>query len=141
MRLTAATVENESWPGPAPSTTLTDDVQRVIATLPLDLKDLASTVGNVTSHGGKSRSELAPDVTNTLRQGISDLTDMVRYNHSAKEALDTLQHLYVLWTDGGALSEAQQQQAQSLFPFSFHVQGQLRVASGLSLQEAGFTMF
>ncbi|KAK8045662.1 hypothetical protein PG993_005686 [Apiospora rasikravindrae] len=113
----------------------------IIATVPLDLRHLTSAVGCPTAQDKISRSELAPDIADALRQGISNLTDIVRSKRSAKEALDTLQHPCSLWIDGGALTEAQQQQAQSLLPFLFHVQGQFRIASRMSLQEAGFTMF
>ncbi|KAK6858606.1 hypothetical protein PG995_005170 [Apiospora arundinis] len=143
MPLTAASLEDNgslAATAPAQSAMLADDVQHVIATVPLDLRDLANNLGSRVAKDKMSRSELAPDATDALRQGISDLTDMMRYNHSAKEALETLEHLYALWTNGSVPSEAQQQ-TQSLFPFSFHVQGQITIASGLSLQEAGFTMF
>ena len=102
---------------------LADDIQHMIATVPLDLRGLASTIGSPAAQGKISRSELAPDVTDGLRQGISDLADMVRYNHSAKEALETLEHLCALWT-ASAPSESQQQQAHNHFPFSFHVQNE-----------------
>ncbi|KAK7928674.1 hypothetical protein PG985_005672 [Apiospora marii] len=144
IHLTAATVEgNESLAATATaqSAMLTDDVQHVIATVPLDLRDLASAVGCLAAQGKMPRSKLASDVTDALRQGISDLTDMVPYNLSAKGALETLEYLCKLWTDGGAASEAQQQQAQSLSPFSSHVHRHVAFASGLSWQEAGFTMF
>ena len=144
MHLTIATVEgNESsaTTATAPSPMLNNDVQHVIATVPLNLQDLARAVGRQAARGKKSRSELAPDVTDALCQGISDLTHMMQSNCSAKEALDTLQYLYVLWTDGGSPTEAQQQQFQSFLPFSFHVQGKFNAASGISLQEAGFVMF
>ncbi|KAK8118374.1 uncharacterized protein PG998_003000 [Apiospora kogelbergensis] len=126
MHLTIATVkgnESSATTATAQSAMLTDDVQHVIATVPLNLQDLARAVGRLAAQGKISRSELAPDVTDALCQGISDLTDMMQSNCSAKEALDTLQHLYVLWTDGGGPTEAQQQQPQSLLSFSFHVQG------------------
>ncbi|KAK8045472.1 hypothetical protein PG993_005496 [Apiospora rasikravindrae] len=139
MHLTVASVkelESSAATATAQSAMLTNDVQHVIATAPLDLRDLASAVGSLAAQDEMPRSRLAPDVTDALRQGISHLTEMERYNHTAKEALDTLEHLCALWTDGGAHTEAQQQQqAQSFIAFSFHVQGQFRVASGISLRE------
>ncbi|KAK6858953.1 hypothetical protein PG995_004806 [Apiospora arundinis] len=143
MHLTITTVEgnkSSATTATAQSAMLTDDVQHVIATVPLNLQDLARAVGRQAAQGKISRSELAPDVTDALYQGISDLTDMMQSNCSTKEALDTLQHLYVLWTGGGP-TEAQQQQSQSLLSFSFHAQGKFNAASGMSLQEAGFIMF
>ncbi|KAK8121339.1 hypothetical protein PG999_005459 [Apiospora kogelbergensis] len=134
-------IERSAATATAQSAPLMGGVQHVIATAPLDLGDLASAIGSPAARDKTSRSKLAPEVTEALRQGISDLTGMVRYNHSAKEALDTLEHLCVLWFDSGAPAEAQQEQAQTFLAFSCHVQGQFRVASGMSLQEAGFTMF
>ncbi|KAK8110199.1 uncharacterized protein PG998_006656 [Apiospora kogelbergensis] len=110
--LTIATIEGDeslATTATAPSPMLIDDVQHEIMTVPLNLQELARTVARQAAQGKILRSELAPDVTDALCQGISDLTDMMQYNRSAKEALGMLQHLYALWTDGGGPTEAQQE--------------------------------
>ena len=118
---------------------LLDDVRRVIATAPLDSADLASTIAHMNSQGSVLRPGLNPGVRKSLEQGISDLTEMMPFNQSAKEALHTLQQLYALWTNDTTAET--QREAQTVFGSEFHLLVKLTLASGVSLEDAGFTTF
>ncbi|KAK8118367.1 uncharacterized protein PG998_002993 [Apiospora kogelbergensis] len=151
MHLAAATAEASGNPlAGASSDELLDDVRRVIATVPLDFGDLASALAHMNAQGGVLRPELSPGVTESLEQGISDLTEMMPFNQAAKQALHALQHLHALWNnDPAATAEAEaeteagaQRKAKPTpaFGSEFHLQAQLALASGVSLEDAGFTM-
>lgn len=140
MHLAAATVEaSGSLFAGASSSMLLDDVRRVIATAPLDSADLASTIAHMNSQGSVLRPGLNPGVRKSLEQGISDLTEMMPFNQSAKEALHTLQQLYALWTNDTTAET--QREAQTVFGSEFHLLVKLTLASGVSLEDAGFTTF
>ncbi|KAK7928806.1 hypothetical protein PG985_005804 [Apiospora marii] len=141
MRLAAATAEASQSPlAGASSDELLDDVRRVIATVPLDLGDLASALAHTNAQGGVLRPEFNPDVTESLEQGISDLTEMMLFNLDAKQAL------HALWNnDPAATAEAEagaqrKSKPTPAFGSEFHLQAQLALASGVSLEDAGFTM-
>ncbi|KAK6857754.1 hypothetical protein PG995_005453 [Apiospora arundinis] len=140
MHLTAATVEaSGSLFAGASSSMLLDDVRRVIATVPLDFADLASVITHMNAQGSVLRPVLNPGVTESLEQGISDLTEMMPFNQSAKEALHTLQQLHALWTNDTTAEI--RREAQPVFGSEFHLLAKLTLASGVSLEDAGFTMF
>ncbi|KAK8869236.1 hypothetical protein PGQ11_007814 [Apiospora arundinis] len=108
-----------------------NDIQHIVATVPLDFADLANFISTTAFRSSKLRSEHHLRVTDALTQGINDLTEMMQYNHSAEGALHVLQHLCALW---------KAEEAETPFPASFPVQGQLTPASGPSLVEVGFSI-
>ncbi|KAK6844040.1 fungal-specific transcription factor domain-containing protein, partial [Apiospora arundinis] len=61
MHLTAATVEiNESSPKSSSSTMSMNDIQHIVATVPLDFADLANVISTTAFRSSKLRSELPP---------------------------------------------------------------------------------
>lgn len=150
MRLvTAATEAGRSPLAGASPGELLDDVRRVIATVPLDFGDLAIALAHANAQGGVLWPELSPGASEALEQGISDLTEMMPLNQAAQQALQVLQHLHALWNNHPAATAKAEAEAGAqrkarptpAFGPELRLQAQLQVASGISLEDAGFAMF